>query len=127
MSSLRRHEGWLLVDHSASPGLPEDIARASGYDPKHVAAGKVYESATITCRHCGNAYLKNPLRTRDRAYCRLCDHYICDICDKERSRPGYVHMPFIQKAELLANMAEHGEEPLGSPMDLVVPTSIIVP
>src|SRR5208282_5197807 len=80
MSSLKRHEGWLFVDHSASPGLTEAQARFMGYDPEQCLEGKIFENATLTCSHCGNAYIKNPDRTRDREYCRLCDHYICDFC-----------------------------------------------
>lgn len=40
----------------------------------------MYEAATITCRHCQTVLLRNPMRTRERAYCTGCDHYICDQC-----------------------------------------------
>jgi hypothetical protein len=91
IKSLKRHEGWLLIDHSASPGIPSDIARKIGLNPKEVAEGKRLESATLTCNHCGNAYKKNPLRHRPREYCKVCDHYICDKCGFVRSLPDYVH------------------------------------
>ena len=126
MSSLKRHEGYLLVDHSASPGLPPEIARQAGYDPRFCGPGKTYEAATLTCSHCGNAYAKNPARQRARPYCRSCDHYICDICDAKRSDPNYVHIPFKQLADIALECAIR-DEPLGSLMDLVVPPSIIVP
>jgi uncharacterized paraquat-inducible protein A len=59
MFSKRSQEGWLMIDN-----------RASG-------EGMV-ESATITCSHCQTVVVLNPLRTRERGYCRKCDHYICD-------------------------------------------------
>jgi hypothetical protein len=91
VKSLKRHEGWLLLDHSASPGIPADVARKIGLDPKLVSEGKKAEIATITCRHCGSAFVKNPDRKRPRYYCRLCDHYLCDACKAESLMPGYTH------------------------------------
>ena len=91
IKSLKRHEGWLLLDHSASPGIPPDIARKIGLDPKLVGEGRRLEAATITCKHCGGAYIKNLKRTRPRGYCRLCDHYICDGCEYLTSQPDYIH------------------------------------
>jgi hypothetical protein len=124
MASLKRHEGYLLVDHSASPGLTPEEARMCGYDPSHCGEGKVLEAATLTCAHCKMAFVKNPLRTRDREYCKKCDHYICDFCGLERAQPGYSHLQFEHKAELIVSAAVHGET-IGSP--LVAPVSIIVP
>lgn len=125
MSSLTRHEGYLMVDHSASPGLTRDEARACGYhDLSHCGEGKVFEAATVTCAHCKMPYIKNPERIRPREYCKPCDHYICDFCHIERSCADYSHLPFEQKAEIILNAAEHGEQ-LG--VNLVAPISIIVP
>ena len=121
MSSLQRHEGYLFVDHRASPGLPEDIARKSGYDPKHCGEGKLFEAATLTCSHCGCSYVKNPLRTRERAYCQKCDHYICDGCDSVRHNPDYKHLPYKALAERV-----YRAEPLGSPQELLN-SPIIIP
>lgn len=94
MGSLKRHEGYLIVDHRNSPGLPADVAKASGFDPKHCGEGKVMEAATITCSHCKVVVVVNPLRTRERAYCRRCDHYICDGCHEASKNPNYVHTSF---------------------------------
>jgi len=99
MKSLRRHEGWLLLDHSASPGIPVDIARKIGLDPKLVAEGKKVELATLACKHCGGAWIKNPDRKRPRGYCRFCDHYICDGCKADSLLPGYVHRTKEDKFE----------------------------
>ena len=49
---MPKEMGVLMVDHRASPGLPEDVARWAGYDPKQVGEGRVYEVATLHCSHC---------------------------------------------------------------------------
>lgn len=91
MPSQKRREGWLLIDHSASPGIPPDVARRLGLNPKEVGEGKRMERATIPCKHCGGHVVKNPRRSRPRSFCRLCDHFICDGCAYAASLPGYVH------------------------------------
>jgi len=97
----RTHEGELMVDHRASPGLPEHVARQAGYDPKQTGEGKLFEAALMGCNHCGNFFIKNPERQRSRASCVKCGttRYICDWCDEVRREPGYVHREF---RELLA-------------------------
>lgn len=86
--------GEIVVDHRASPGLPEDIALAAGYDPKFCREGKMYEQATMACAHCPNVVLKNPFRTRDRHYCAKCSgRYICDPCAFKATLSDYVHAP----------------------------------
>ncbi len=72
MSSLRRHEGYLIIDHSNSPGSPRSA------DPAHVGPGMKFESATVTCSHCHAVVILNPDRSRPRHYCPKCDHYVCD-------------------------------------------------
>lgn len=73
-----RREGYFLIDHSASPGLTvEEAARLGGIA---VGEGKVLEAAALTCGHCQKVSIKNPERTRERAHCFKCDHYICDDC-----------------------------------------------
>jgi hypothetical protein len=79
-SSKRSLEGEIYVDHSASPGIPEDVAVWAGLDPTLCAKGKVYESAILTCSHCQSTIVVNPARTRPREYCSKCDKYICDEC-----------------------------------------------
>lgn len=61
MKSLRSQEGYLLVDN-----------RHSG--------GALFEGAVSTCSHCQRQILRNPARTRERAFCFKCNHYICDEC-----------------------------------------------
>ena len=69
---MRRQMGEVVIDHRASPGLPEDVARAAGYDPALCREGKVYRQESLTCRHCRGVVVKNPFRTRDRASCAKC-------------------------------------------------------
>lgn len=79
MSSLRRHEGYLLIDHRDSPGVSAELARPIGAP---VVGSTMFESATITCSHCQTVVILNPDRSRERGYCRKCDHYICDKCTR---------------------------------------------
>jgi len=109
--------GYLMVDHRASPGLPEDIARLSGYDPVLCREGKMYEADTMTCSHCKNVVVKNPFRSRDRNYCAKCSgHYICDMCAYEATASDYVHASFNKIADTIR------EQALGSPTNLLFPT-----
>jgi hypothetical protein len=109
--------GEIVVDHRASPGLPEDIARLSGYDPKLCREGKMYEAATLTCAHCKGVVVKNPFRIRDRHHCVKCSfHYICDGCAFKASLPDYTHTPFEKKVELIIALEQQG-----SPMKLLIP------
>jgi hypothetical protein len=99
-----RSEGELFVDHRASPGLPEDAARKMGYEPSQVGEGRLFEAATLMCHHCHQIAIKNPLRQRERAFCMACGGaYICDLCDAERRKPDYVHMPFRKIVDLVAS------------------------
>ena len=80
MSTLRRHEGYLIIDHRESPGVTPELVQQRGLDPNPVIVGKdqVYESATVTCSHCGAVVILSPTRQRPRHYCVKCDHYVCD-------------------------------------------------
>lgn len=77
MHSKRRHEGWLMIDNRASPGIDDKLIGADKFAPV-VGEGQVYESATVTCAHCSKVVVLNPNRTRPRHYCQKCDHYVCD-------------------------------------------------
>jgi hypothetical protein len=105
LKSLKRFEGELTIDHRAGNGLPEHIARMCGYEPSAVKGGKLFEAATITCKHCKGAWVKNPDRIRPREFCRKCDHYICDGCAYEATQPDYIHRSFEKVAELALESA----------------------
>src|SRR3990167_233972 len=118
MPSLREKEGYLLVDHRASPGIPANIARQSGYDPALCGEGKTFEAATMTCAHCTNSVILNPERVRKREYCNKCDAYICDYCHIARTMPDYQHASYEKVSDLLLNDAEKGTN-LGSSLILL--------
>lgn len=112
-----KQQGYLLVDHQASPGLPEDVARLAGYDPKFCGEGKRFEADTLTCSHCKTAVVKNPLRQRERVHCFKCNHYICDFCAfKAYSKPDFDHTPFDKIVDVIL-----GQPVLGSPAKLLLP------
>lgn len=85
MSSKKKQEGYLLIDNRFGPGVDAEFIKKTGKDAPVVGEGMTYESATVTCAHCQTVVILNPLRTRERGYCRKCDHYICDnpICNQE--------------------------------------------
>ncbi len=113
--------GYLLIDHTFSPGLPEGIARATGLDPQYVGEGKKLEAATLTCSHCKCAVVKNPLRLREREKCQKCGwHYICDLCAAAMRQPDYSHTPYDKKVDLNVTR-KLIEEKLGSPTRLILP------
>lgn len=58
-------EGYLLVDLRHAPG-PGGVT--------------FLEAAVMTCPHCQRQLIRNPARTRERAFCMKCNHYICDEC-----------------------------------------------
>lgn len=114
---MSKQQGYLMIDHRASPGLPEDVARATGLDPKLCGEGKIFEAATLTCSHCKVAMVKNPLRTRERGHCRKCNHYICDGCVAKSRLPDYSHVPFEKRVQDTMALAAKGI--LGSPQSLL--------
>lgn len=78
MKTLRSTEGYLLLDNRHAPPVDAETIRRSG---KHVVvSGGVFESATYTCSHCNAIVVVNSTRTRERTWCRSCDHIICDSC-----------------------------------------------
>ena len=90
MSSLKRHEGYLLIDNSNGPGVSQQQLAQLPHKGEAFAVpeGRKFECAFITCKHCRVTMLKNPERKRDRAYCAKCDHYICDRCAAIAWRTG---------------------------------------
>lgn len=79
------HEGYISVDHRASPGLPDNPL---------LGEGTLFEAATMHCAHCGTVVIMNPNRTRDREWCTQCDKYICDNCGVSRKDTGYIHKSY---------------------------------
>jgi hypothetical protein len=82
-------ESYMLIDHRCSPGMPADYCERVGMP---LTGGSVVELAVLQCGHCTQPLIKNPWRKRERAWCMLCDSYICDSCDGIRREPDYVHI-----------------------------------
>jgi hypothetical protein len=94
MGTLRRHEGYLIIDHRYSEGVTPELVRQSGLDSPVVGKNQVYESATVTCSHCGAVVILSPTRKRPRHYCVKCDHYVCD-----KPECGLECNPWMKKLE----------------------------
>jgi hypothetical protein len=124
MPSLKRHEGYLEIDHRFSPGISDDDAVKLGYMPGELSEGTHFEAATLSCKHCGSAWYKNPRRVRPRGYCRKCDHYICDTCETESLHADYVHRSREEILDAAMTSASRGQS-----FDPMVPKSptIVVP
>ena len=83
MQTKRRHEGYVLIDNRAGPGITPSFVQQSGQkgiSVPTVGEGKVLEAATITCAHCQRGVILNPERVHTREWCSKCDHYLCDGC-----------------------------------------------
>ena len=103
MRSLRSLEGYMLIDHSMSPGISDEMAVAAGMP---VGSGHIkFESATFTCSHCEVVVMLNPDRQRSRGYCPRCDHYVCDECEAKRVLSGGHCYPFKAQAYDMINKA----------------------
>jgi uncharacterized paraquat-inducible protein A len=76
----------------------------SGYysADNRVSGGQHIEIDVQTCAHCNKAVFLNPLRERERGYCKRCDHYTCDKC-------AYECTPFQQTIDILL---KHPNEPV---------------
>ena len=84
MKSLRSNEGYFMLDHRHGDPVPDVNIREAGLPP---GAGRgLFEAPTYTCHHCQAVVVINPNRQRERAYCRGCDHYICDACGVIRAQ-----------------------------------------
>jgi hypothetical protein len=79
-----------MVDHRASPGLPNNPL---------MGEGTFFEAKTNHCSHCGTVVIINPLRTRERSFCVSCNKYICDNCGIASKLSGYIHKTYAQQLE----------------------------
>lgn len=93
MSSLKRHDGEVMIDNRANGGAPVP----------GMGNVRFLEAPTITCAHCAGVWMVNPLRTRPRNYCRKCDRYTCDACAVVASQPNYTHRSFKELADLVTS------------------------
>src|SRR5262245_34901679 len=96
---MAQREGYLFIDHRASPGFTDEAtARRMGAP----LGSKLYEAKTKTCAHCGTPVLMNPLRERERHSCWKCSgHYVCDFCAARMREPDYVHFTYRDKIDAI--------------------------
>lgn len=105
MKSLQSHEGVLLVDHRASPGLSVPEAVQQGL-PASAAGSRIFECATFTCSHCERVVAVVDRRKADEicGFCTGCNHRLCTKCTTKRAKDG-VCLPVKVLAEQLQNVA----------------------
>ena len=102
MGSLKRHEGWLLIDNRFGPGVSAEFVKASGKDAPIVSEGQLFEAGTYTCPHCHTIIIMNPLRQRERNVCRKCMQVVCD-------KPG-CNIECIPMEKVLDNLQEQAAQ-----------------
>lgn len=103
MRTHRSLEGYFRLDHSQTQGMPDEAVVKAGLPP---GAGRgLFEAPTYTCSHCQAVVVMNPKRNRERAYCRGCDHLICDKCGAIRAQTG-VCKTFKQIVDEALSLAE---------------------
>jgi hypothetical protein len=93
MTTQRSREGFVMLDHRHSPGVPDAIVIAAGL-PAGAGHG-LFKSATYKCNHCQAIVVLNPKRTRERAFCTGCNSPICDGCGVRRAA-GLTCKPYKQ-------------------------------
>lgn len=83
--SKRSHEGYLLIDHSESPGFDGRTAELGARLSlqRFLGKGQKFQAATNTCSHCDRVVVRNPDRIRQRGHCSACDYFICDPCNAD--------------------------------------------
>ena|SRR5437899_5182779 len=77
-SKIDSHLGYLVIDHTNSPGVTEEALRKAGVSGPGVPSGQLFEADTYTCPHCQRIVIKNPLRKRPRKVCNKCMQVVCD-------------------------------------------------
>lgn len=91
MTSLRARESYVQIDHRESPGFDAELAHRLGLGRKGIGSVN-YESAVVHCCGCSRGVLLRPERSRERAFCRKCNSYMCDACATAVAH-GAPHVP----------------------------------
>jgi hypothetical protein len=104
MKTLSSGAGYLVIDHTDSPGLSEKDQISAPPGALVAPAGQLAEGDIKHCSHCQRAVLLNPGRVRNRAVCPKCYHYICDGCEAIRVKTG-VCIPFKQQLDRAMEIA----------------------
>ena len=98
-------EGYLLITNEAPPPS-EALQLAARITPDRFVKVGVNEYPTITCTHCHAVVVMNVARTRERAYCWNCDHYLCDRCGERSKTRACLPMAKILDERLTAAVRE---------------------
>lgn len=106
VSTKSNHENYLFID--AGAGIPAEMLVAVGLDPR-LGRGQ-HELKTFTCNHCATQLIVNPWRTRERAWCKSCDHYVCDRCKEAQVAAGGACRPFRALADEVAEAFDKGKD-----------------
>lgn len=110
--SLNDHSGYLIIDHSSSPGIKEeDIPLELKGKVTAVPEGQILERDIQQCTHCQREIILNPSRTRAREKCPYCYHYICDSCYELLRKTGTC-IPFKKVLDEAETLIARGIEPL---------------
>jgi len=118
--SKRNDQNYLQVTVGAP--IPGELLVAVGLAPELGRSG-THELATYTCSHCQKQLIVNPWRTRERAWCKSCDHYVCDECKADQVLRGGACVPMRYLVDEVAEAADKGR----SPLSLDLPRSILLP
>lgn len=109
MKNLNSHTGYLIIDHSESPGINEnDVPQRLRSSTSIVKEGEIFERDTKNCSHCERLIILEPKRVRERARCHYCNHYICDECDRMLRVTGQC-IPFKKVVDRAQELVERGE------------------
>lgn len=108
MFSKREREGYVLIDHTDSPGFTcADVGPAAA---ELFGPGKKFEGGMLKCHRCDKQTILNPLRTRERGYCSRHDAHLCDECALTVKMIG-VCQSFDEFIDLYLNRVANGYSP----------------
>jgi hypothetical protein len=99
MSKINDLEGYLLMDHRDSPGVPDEMVKLAGL-PEGAGRG-LFECPIYTCGHCqkGVPVVVGAFGTREKRYvCSKCRHVLCLDCARAKALTD-VCDPFESKIE----------------------------
>jgi hypothetical protein len=116
VKSKRDHENYLMIDNRLAPAIPDELLIPLGF-PAGAGRG-LFETPTITCHHCQANVVLNPNRSRERAWCKKCDHYLCDQCGVALSQTG-ICKPFGAVLYEAAIAADKAAQSSASPIILL--------
>ena len=108
MKSLRALESYVQIDHRESPGFDGAMAHKLGLGRNGVGSVN-YESAIVHCCMCSRGVLLRPERSRERAFCRHCNSYMCDRCATAVAG-GAPHIPLAKVFDDLQEAAFRQEQ-----------------